>query len=335
MPAVSPAILVDSILNAIQQSGGVGVYVSESVRTHPRHFLVQYLEESFSLWVYIWTLTFGGRQSLPNEYRIQMTSISSPLSINSNGYTILLGYYPDLNIFAGFDCKQHSTFTTGSPSIQININAIHNALQNGLAFMTKDNQEIAIAIRSDQFLNYVLNAQILHQYGSDTTTLNLLTKAAQSEEIKPQDIESLTVERKKLVTNVSRYARTANFRQQVLNAYENRCAVTRTQLKLVDAAHILPVVAQNSSDHVSNGIALSPTMHRAYDNCLIYLDENYQMKLNDDKANELIAHHLHGGLEQLKHLLDQAIHLPADRNQRPNLQFIREANKYRRISGYY
>ncbi|HAI67938.1 MAG TPA: restriction endonuclease [Gammaproteobacteria bacterium] len=313
----------------------MGVYVSESVRTHPRHFLVQYLEESFSLWVYIWTLTFGGRQSLPNEYRIQMTSISSPLSINSNGYTILLGYYPDLNIFAGFDCKQHSTFTTGSPSIQININAIHNALQNGLAFMTKDNQEIAIAIRSDQFLNYVLNAQILHQYGSDTTTLNLLTKAAQSEEIKPQDIESLTVERKKLVTNVSRYARTANFRQQVLNAYENRCAVTRTQLKLVDAAHILPVVAQNSSDHVSNGIALSPTMHRAYDNCLIYLDENYQMKLNDDKANELIAHHLHGGLEQLKHLLDQAIHLPADRNQRPNLQFIREANKYRRISGYY
>jgi putative restriction endonuclease len=335
MPAVSPAILVDSILNAIQQSGGVGLYISDSVRTHPRHFIIQYLEQTFSVWVYIWTLTFGGRQSLPNEYRIQMTSVTSPLMINSTGYTVLLGYYPDLNIFAGFDCKQHSTFTTGSPSIQINIKTIHNALQNGLAFMTKDNQEIVVAIRSDQFLNYILNAQILHQYGSDISTLNLLKKAAQFDEIKAQDIENLTHERKKIVTNVSRYARTANFRQQVLNAYENRCAVTRTQLKLVEAAHILPVVAQNSSDHVSNGIALSPTMHKAYDNCLIYLDENYQMKLNEDKANELIAHHLHAGLEQLKHLLEQTIHLPADPNQRPNLQFIKKANQYRRIPGYY
>jgi len=335
MPAVSPTVLVDSILNAIQQSGGVSVYVSESVRTHPRRFTVQYLEQTFSLWVYIWTLTQGGRQSLPNEYRIQMTAVSSPLPINSQGYSVLLGYYPDLNLFAGFDIKQHMTFTTGSPSVQININTLHNALQNGLAFTTKDNQEIAVAIRTDQFLNYVLNAKRLHQYGSDTSTLNLLIKAAQSEEITQQDIESITVERQKIVTNVSRYARAANFRQQVLNAYDNRCAVTRTQLRLVDAAHILPVVAQNSRDHVSNGIALSPTMHRAYDNCLIYLDENYQMKLNNEKANELIAHNLHAGLEPLKLLLDKPIHLPADRNQRPQLQFIREANKYRRIPGYY
>jgi putative restriction endonuclease len=336
MPAISSAILVDSILNAIQESGGLGIYVSESMRTHPRRFMVQYLEQTFSLSVYIWTLTFGGRQSLSNEYRIQMTSVTSPLPINSPGYTVLLGYYPDLGIFTGFDIHKHRIFTTGSPSVQINLNAIHNALQDGLAFATKDNQEIAVAIRSDQFLNYVLNAEVLHQYGgSDTAFLNLLTKATQLEEIASPDIENINTERQQIITNVSRYARYANFRQQVLNAYDNRCAVTRAQLRLVDAAHILPIVAKNSIDHISNGIALSPTMHRAYDNYLIYLDENYQMKLNDDKANDLRAHNLHTGLEQLKHLLDSPIHLPADRNQWPNIQFIKEANKYRRISGYY
>jgi putative restriction endonuclease len=55
-------------------------------------------------------------------------------------------------------------------------------------------------------------------------------------------------------------------------AYGNRCAVTRVQLRLVDAAHILPVGTTGSADHVRNGIALSPTYHRAFDAGLIYLD---------------------------------------------------------------
>ena len=38
--------------------------------------------------------------------------------------------------------------------------------------------------------------------------------------------------------------------------YDNRCAVTRIQLRLVDATHILPVPSGDSSDHVTNGMAL-------------------------------------------------------------------------------
>ncbi|MFN5474519.1 MAG: HNH endonuclease, partial [Pseudanabaena sp.] len=41
-----------------------------------------------------------------------------------------------------------------SPSVQIGISAIHSALQNGLSFVTKDNDEIAIGVRPDQFLIY-------------------------------------------------------------------------------------------------------------------------------------------------------------------------------------
>lgn len=272
--------------------------------------------------------------SLPNEYRIQITSVSSPLRLNPSGYTVLMGFYPDLRMFAGFDLRRHRTFTGYSPSVQISINTIHEALQNGMAFNTKTNQEIAVGVRPDQFLNYVRSADDLHRYGSDTQTMSLLERAAEAQEITEQDIEGLVRERQTIVTTVNRYSRDASFRQRVVNAYENRCAITRAQLKLVDAAHIVPVPAERSSENVTNGIALSPTMHRAFDNGLIYLEQDYIMKLNEERVNELNNENLNAGLNQMRNMLQGRIHLPADRNQWPNPQFIIEANRYRRIPGY-
>lgn len=334
MPAVSPSTIVNEILDAIHQSGGVAAYVSETTRTHPRKFVISYGDRTYSLWVYIWTLTHGGRVSLPNEFRIQMTSVTSPLEENPNGYTVLMGYYPDLKMFAGFDLKKHRVFTTGSPSVQIAISAIHNALQNGLSFITKENDEIAIGVRPDQFLNYCINSTQLHLYGADSVLTAMLNKAVELQEIPEQDIADLAVDRKKMVENVSRYSRDANFRTKVLSAYDNRCAVTRIQLRLVDATHILPVPSGDSSDHVTNGMALSPTLHRAYDSCLIYLDEDYVMRLNGDKADELKLYNLAAGFKQFCTLLDKKIHLPPDRSQRPKIEYIQLANKYRRIPGY-
>lgn len=335
MPAVPPKVLVNAILDAIQQSGGTAIYMSGVDHIHPREFLVQHLDRSFSLWVYIWTLTHGGRTSLPNEYRIQMTSVQSPLPLNSDGYTVLLGYYPDLGVFAGFDLRRHRVFTTGSPSVQLSIEALHEALQYGLAFRMKTNQEIAVGIRPDQMLTYALNAEAFHAYGSEAQTLKLLQKASQSQKITQEDIGVLSTERRKVVSTLVTYSKEANFRQQVLTAYDHRCAVTRAQLRLVDAAHILPVPAPESSDHVTNGLALSPTMHRAYDNCLIYLDSDYYVRLNDEKAGELSKLGLVAGITQLKSLLNITIHLPADQNQWPKVKFIKRANEYRRIPGYY
>jgi putative restriction endonuclease len=334
MPSVAPTIIVNSIIDAISQSGGAAIYVPVMGKVHPRKFFVTHNENNFTLWVYIWTLTHGGRPNLPNEYRIQMTSVSSPLSINPEGYTVLLGYYPDLNVFAGFDLQRHQIFTIGSPSIQINISAIHDALQNGLSFTTKDNLEIAVGIRPDQLLNYTYNAITFHVTGTDTRTYTLLERASRNLEIPNNELEEISAERQIIVSNVRRYSRNANFRRQVLNAYENRCAVTRAQLELVEAAHILPVPEEGSSDHITNGIALSPTMHRAFDNSLIYLDENLYIRPNEEKIEQLRSNNQIGGLTQFRSLLNRQIHLPADPNQHPNIAFINEANKLRRIPGF-
>lgn len=117
-----------------------------------------------------------------------------------------------------------------------------------------------------------------------------------------------------------------------MSAYGNRCAVTRAQLKLVDAAHILPVGADGSVDTVINGIALSPTWHRAFDQGLVYLNPDLQMKINPVRVQHLTSLQLHGGLDVMTPYLNRTIHLPADVNQRPSPRFIGLANNFRKIS---
>lgn len=331
MPAIRPHELVYAILDALQDSGASGLLLSSPNR-HPRRFMVQSSGGTTDVWVYAWTLTHGGRPSLPDEYRIQMTTVSSPLPLNPAGYTVLLGYEPNLRMFAGFDLQRHRTFTTGSPSVQIDIKCVHKALQHGLAFDRKDNRELAIGIRPDQLLGYIANAESLHRQGRNAAVFGLLKRASALESISWRDLSKVTRERQRVVSTVSRLARDASFKQQVLCAYGNRCAVTRMQLKLVDAAHILPVGAPGSTDHVQNGIALAPTIHRAFDNSLVYLNEDYEMMINADKALQFVTLKLDGGLSDFRKLLGKRIHLPPDKGQWPEIRFVRKANEYRRIA---
>ncbi len=331
MPAIDAPTLVNAILDAFQDSGASGILVS-SLRQHPRRFIVETQTGGIEVWIYAWTLTHGGRPSLPDEYRIQMTTVSSPLPLNPKGYTLLLGYEPNLKMFAGFDLTRHCTFTTGSPSVQIDIKCIHKALEDGLAFDRKTNQEIAVAIRPDHMLNYMANAEELHRLGKNAAMYNLLSKASASEKILEGEIARLTPRRQKILSTLTRWARSASFRQQVLYAYNNRCSVTRMQLRLVDAAHILPVQAEETTDDVRNGIALSPTYHRAFDGGLIYLDEDYLMKINNERQLQLLTLNLGGGIEDFKHYLSKRIYLPPDKRQWPDIIMIRKANRYRRIS---
>jgi putative restriction endonuclease len=180
-------------------------------------------------------------------------------------------------------------------------------------------------------LAYAMNARVLHRFGSEANVLRLLNRAVQQEPLREQEVEVLTQDRQRVVTEVSRWSRAAGFKRRVLFAYGNRCAVTRVQLRLVDAAHILPVGAPGSVDQVRNGIALSPTYHRAFDAGLIYLDEDHRMEMNEGQLNVLLGVDLAGGVESFRAPLGRQIFLPPDANQRPLVDFIRKANTLRQI----
>lgn len=106
--------------------------------------------------------------------------------------------------------------------------------------------------------------------------------------------------------------------------------MTRIQLRLVDAAHILPVGAPGSADNVVNGLAPSPTYHRAFDLGLIYLDDEYRMRLHTKEIERVKTLKLEGGLDSFEAPLGK-IFLPPDKRQWPDLDFVRKANAFRSI----
>jgi putative restriction endonuclease len=75
----------------------------------------------------------------------------------------------------------------------------------------------------------------------------------------------------------------ASFRQNVLNAYSGKCAITGLQNKtLLEAAHIIPDSELGKTQYVSDGIALSRIHHRAYDLNLLGISPDNQIHISDE-----------------------------------------------------
>ena len=94
---------------------------------------------------------------------------------------------------------------------------------------------------------------------------------------------------------------------------------------MVDAAHVFPFRYKGATEEVTNGIALSKTLHWAFDRGLIYLDTNYFMKVHDEKVNILGRAGLKDGIKIFREMVGgetTLIHLPSDENQRPDKKMI-------------
>jgi len=146
----------------------------------------------------------------------------------------------------------------------------------------------------------------------------------------PSAGESVLQERtRRLVSSLERDAR---FRGQVLNAYDFRCAVTGLSVgtlpagrstRLVEAAHIHPA-SQRGPDDIRNGIALSPTLHRLFDEGLFTIawrGAAYEVRTSPYLERPMVevpergvVLPLHDGIQLL---------LPADRSTWPSPERVR------------
>jgi putative restriction endonuclease len=100
-------------------------------------------------------------------------------------------------------------------------------------------------------------------------------------------------DRERVLSLTSRPVRNRVFRQIVLKAYDERCAITGLKLingggrAEVEAAHIRSVEA-NGPDSVQNGLALSATAHWMFDRGLISLSDNLEVlvsrQVNDEES---------------------------------------------------
>lgn len=82
-----------------------------------------------------------------------------------------------------------------------------------------------------------------------------------------------------------RYVRGSIFKREIPKIYQNQCCISgmrieaTTNAQMIDACHIVPFSISND-DTVSNGISLSPNLHRAYDRGLITINEDYIVRIS-------------------------------------------------------
>ena len=58
-------------------------------------------------------------------------------------------------------------------------------------------------------------------------------------------------------------------------------------LNLTDAAHIVPVSHEHSTDDTQNGVALCSLHHRAYDTALVTFNERFRVMCSNQKIERL------------------------------------------------
>lgn len=331
MPRLTKDDLLSIIARSISDCGWSVLYLDNPV-IHPFRLQIYRNDESYRLRIYIWNLTHGGGSARPrSEYRIQITGLpTSYFEPEIGGKTLILGWWDDVGVFAGFDYNKHSGLLGSSPSIQIREQYLRNAHINGFSACDKGNEEIAIAFKPSFFIEYVRDLESLHGFGESEYDLSVLETVAENPyAVNDEEIELTSWTRQTVIQTVKKRLRDSSFQDRVLTAYNYRCAMCGVQLDLVQAAHIVPVSHEDGTDYTSNGMALCALHHYAYDRGLVFVDEDYSIELNQSKVNKLRAISRDEGLEEFTEALRALILLPPATTDRPHRDYLSIANSLR------
>jgi len=122
----------------------------------------------------------------------------------------------------------------------------------------------------------------------------------------------------------------AVFRQIVLDAYGNCCAVSGLpEPRLLVAAHIIPDRDRRGQPEVPNGIAMSALHHTAYDANLMGIDPDGGVHIK----RELLEIHDGPMLKALQKIQGSKMTAPSSRECRPNRDYLAERfEQFRRVA---
>jgi putative restriction endonuclease len=324
-PTLRKSELLETLLSAVEAGGYQALVTRE---THPFRLTILKADEKESLeaTVYIWNCTHGGKTRSADEYRVQLTGVVPQIA--AHGRTLLLGWHERYGVFVAFDITKHDGQASSSPSIQVKEDVLLAAHTKSFAAYDRGNVEVAIAFRPEFFVEYVRQVPRIHgQHGAINPYIAALNDVAH---LSDSDIEALPKQRREVVVTIRRKVREADFRGRVLSAYEHQCAMCGMQLRLVEAAHIVPVADTESTDETHNGVALCSVHHDAYDRNFISFTEAYQIEVSRTMEGQLRAANRVGGLASFKELLRPAIILPANRRDHPHPKYVRHSREVRR-----
>lgn len=154
--------------------------------------------------------------------------------------------------------------------------------------------------------------------------LSLVDRLGTGDELAEYDATS----RRQYVTSlVRRRLHQRAFRERVLRAYRERCALCQLRhAELLDAAHIIPDAEERGEPRVPNGISLCKLHHAAFDAFFLAVRPDYRIEVQprilDEEDGPMLVH----GIQQFH---GKQILLPRNAGSRPDPNLL--AERYERF----
>lgn len=102
-----------------------------------------------------------------------------------------------------------------------------------------------------------------------------------------------------------------SFRNELLEAYEQQCAITGCKvLEVLEAAHIKPYMGDHTN-RVDNGLLLRSDLHALFDRRLIWIAPDFTIQMAPNLKNTEYAN-----------LQGQMLHLPKEANKHPKKEHL-------------
>jgi len=330
VPGIRFRQLVAKFIDALERYGGTVIRTTPQDDKRPARMRVIASDKTTDCILFLWTITPGGGGPgvrPKNERRIQITNVNR-MPLEPGIRTIIGGWSEEFEVYSFWDALRHIRFSQRSPSLQVDSNTLETAGAVGISTQlrpTREGKEVVVAVAPHSLLWYVQNGLPLHSSEENSAHVGDLLNATPDEERTFLDSTETEVEaaRRFHLVQTMRSYRDAQFRPAVLHAYSYRCAVCDTDLKLVDAAHIVPVTDPRSTDEITNGLALCRLHHGAYDNALLGVQSDYTIVVNPEAKKRLAELRLDSAITEFTSRLPPRIRVPASIEVRPSADNLR------------
>lgn len=154
-----------------------------------------------------------------------------------------------------------------------------------------------------------------------TFTVAVDESKAIMQEIVKEDPETF-YRRSYLTTQTMQRLHQKSFRERVLAAYQNQCALCRLRHReLLDTAHIISDTQEHGDPIVQNGLSLCKIHHAAFDQFIIGISPDYLIKIRHDILEETDGPMLKYGIQSLE---NQKIILPPHRKDWPDRERLEQ-----------
>lgn len=151
----------------------------------------------------------------------------------------------------------------------------------------------------------------------DATTLS---RSAENERLAVADEEVTRIRRQYVTSVATRRVHQAAFRERVISAYREACALCHLRhVELLDAAHIIPDSDPDGEPEVKNGLALCKLHHAAFDRHFLAIRPDYVIVVRDDILAETDGPVLRHGLQGFH---NKSIQIPRKLIEQPDKSLL-------------